>query len=41
MDKQTHKQADKEFIYRGYSYYLWIVGVTGQILGLYVNMFIK
>ena len=30
-DKQTNKQTDREFKYRGHSYPLWIVGVSGPI----------
>ena len=29
--KQTDKQTDREFNYRGHSYPLWIVGVSGPI----------
>ena len=31
-NRQTNKQTDREFNYRGHSYPLWIVGVSGPIL---------
>ena len=32
QNKQTNRQTDREFNYRGHSYPLWIVGGAGQLM---------
>ena len=35
-NRQTDRQTDREFNYRGHSYPLWIVGVSGPIMAYFI-----